>query len=232
MAAWPEMVRIMEPTTTREINDVIETLTQVYFERLRDDEQYDLWLAAYTKALKFWPTDVLWAACDEWIANGKPYLKRRTYFNRARAAVAWLRDNPDEHPFVESAETKSMGKRLKAAIADVAKSKEVGDLPSKSTLKEVALGRGFKEADEALEGVADDKQARRDYIAERNKKFLKENRQKPVIFKTKPRKDYTMTDDTKETLKIEGYASLFNIADDVDDVFKPGAFKSSLTDKP
>lgn len=190
MAAWPIIQENMRPTNVAEINTVIETLTQMYFEREREDEQYDLWLDAYTKALKHWPTDLLWLACRKWIADGKGHmpapsdLKRcieRTYrerfsiYSRARIAVEWLEANPDERPFVETPKTKAMTKRLKQAITKAAKARLDDRTPAQDDMKEIVMHRGQPDADKIKIEVEEAKAKRRKEQARRADEFMRKH---------------------------------------------------------
>jgi len=191
--AWPLIVEAMAPTSVAEINTVVETLTQMYFERERDAEQYDLFLDAYTKAVSHWPTDLLWLATREWIANGKghmpapsdlkrciekTYKERWSIYTRARIAVEWLRANPDERPFVETAKTREMSRRLREAITKSIKAKDKGDVPTRETIKEIAMHRGQPDADAAKADIDERREERRAEQARRAAQFLKEHRAK------------------------------------------------------
>ena len=190
MGAWPVIERAMQPTSTVEINTVIETLTQMFYERERDDEQYDLWLDAFTRALKNWPTDLLWHACDKWIESGpsrmpspsdlrrhieKTYVERFTVYARAKEAVKWLEANPDEKPFVESAETRKMTGRIKNLLSRVGETIEDESEIEKADRKELYRHRGVPQVDEKLAQLDALKAHRRAKQRQRNDQFLSEH---------------------------------------------------------
>lgn len=201
-AAFPVIKEIMTPVDDENLEDVIETLSQVYFERVRDDEQFDLWFKAYQRALGGWPAHLLWLACDRWISDGAArfptpsdlkrivqaeYSKMYAALYRARSAYEWLADNPDLVAFKPSEKSRKMTKRLAGAVAEIAEKLARDELPSPEAKQELALHQGHPIADDVSADLSEARAARRAYQKHRAEKFLAENKPSGEIelFKSK-----------------------------------------------
>ena len=157
----------MRPASISEINTVIETLSQMYYERVRDADQAKLWVDAFTRGVRSWPSDLLWAACDDWIANGPSHMptpsalkkhiqkrltERRVFLARTRTALDWLEANPKERPYVESAKNKAMREKIKTAITSASKSKPMSE--AEIDEKRLNMERAQKRAEQARKADA------------------------------------------------------------------------------
>lgn len=190
-AAFPVIKELMTPVDDDNLEDVIETLSQVYFERMRDDEQFDLWFKAYQRALGGWPTHLLWMACDRWISDGAArfptpsdlkrivqaeYSKMHAAYARAKSAHEWLAANPDLVAFKPSEKSRAMTKRLASAVAEVVEKRARDELPSPETKQELSLHRGHPTADEVSAELSEAKAGRQAFQKHRAEKFLAENK--------------------------------------------------------
>ena len=185
-AALPVIEQAMRPASKSEFVTVIETLEQVYFSRTRSAEQQELWLSAYWEALNHWPAAILWQAVRRWMADGasrfpspsdlkriiKPELREAfAVLHRARSAVAYLEANPDARPHVDDTPRGDKSPLIVELIAEVAKARGRGDLPSREVRRQLDVHAGIPSVDAARRELKRDIEAERREQARRNAEF-------------------------------------------------------------